>query len=86
MMSVDYEKIPYWEPEDKNLGLRAIKHYSYNREIDEMDFSDLYEGYHTHDYFGFNLPDAFEDSDFVSSKKEQSKEEKGKVLVLTKEK
>ncbi len=78
MMSVDYNKIPYYEPKVEKL--RAIKHSNPNREINEVEDIDLYESYHTHDYFGFVLEEAFEESDFIGSKKEES----GPVLVLAK--
>ncbi len=57
MMTIDYNKIPYYNKKD--ICETAIRNAFYLRDIDEVESSDLHEGYHMHDYFGFSLSDAF---------------------------
>ena len=62
MMTIDYNRIPYYEKRD--IGECAVRNAFYLRDIDEVEHSELHDGYHTHDYFGFSLADAIKDSAF----------------------
>lgn len=68
MMTIDYDKLPYYEKKD--IGESVVRNAFYLRDNDEVDFSDVYNGYHTHDYFGFNMADAFEESAFIINNKD----------------